>query len=219
MDLIWDGVTKIATLNENNNELMQDLFINTKNGDWGNVLLTLDENPELINSTRPGGSSYFTLLHAATHENAPENVITSIIDRGAWRTLKTSKGKRAVDIAKDCRFNNLIEILTPVYKRVITMKALEKLQSNFHNLIMQRAGSLIEEHKMRLPELEPLLEIDKCSVWFAIPGMYGGFSFILEDAGEEPKLIASSWCRVSEGSGQRHEITCNGVSLIEEGFV
>ena len=71
----------------------------------------------------------------------------------------------------------------------------------------------------RLPELEPLLELDKAEMWFPIPGMYGGFSYRLECAGANTLLIAESWCRVVGGSGQRHEITAVGSRLTEEGFV
>ncbi len=56
-------------------------------------------------------------------------------------------------------------------------------------------------------------------MWFAVPGMYGGFCYELEHAGADPVLISSSWCRVVGGLGQRHEIRCGGSRLVEEGFV
>jgi hypothetical protein len=49
--------------------------------------------------------------------------------------------------------------------------------------------------------------------------MYGGFSYRLGAAGVEAKLVSESWCRVAEGSGQRHEITSAGSRLVAEGFV
>jgi hypothetical protein len=54
-----------------------------------------------------------------------------------------------------------------------------------------------------------------------VPGMYGGFSYRLEVAGVEAKLVSESWSRVVDGSGQRHEITSAGSQLVEveEGFV
>jgi hypothetical protein len=48
--------------------------------------------------------------------------------------------------------------------------------------------------------------------------MYGGFKYRLERDGAEACLVAESWCRVSGGSGQRHEITSDGSRLVEEGF-
>ena len=56
-------------------------------------------------------------------------------------------------------------------------------------------------------------------MWFAVPGMYGGFSYRLEAGGVRPKLVSESWCRVVDGSGQRHEITPGGSQLVDEGFV
>jgi hypothetical protein len=35
----------------------------------------------------------------------------------------------------------------------------------------------------------------------------------------EPTLVTSSWCRVVEGSGQRHDVTVDGARLVDEGFV
>jgi hypothetical protein len=42
---------------------------------------------------------------------------------------------------------------------------------------MCRAAQLVFEEALRLPELEPLLELETPSVYFAVPGMYGGFSY------------------------------------------
>jgi hypothetical protein len=38
-------------------------------------------------------------------------------------------------------------------------------------------------------------------------------------SGDEPLLVAESWCRVVGGSGQRHEVSPAGATLPEEGFV
>ncbi|MCY4505399.1 MAG: hypothetical protein OXG35_00345 [Acidobacteria bacterium] len=56
-------------------------------------------------------------------------------------------------------------------------------------------------------------------MWFAVPGMYGGFSYRLEVDDVRPQLVSESWCRVVGGSGQRHAITPGGSQLVEEGFV
>jgi hypothetical protein len=47
--------------------------------------------------------------------------------------------------------------------------------------------------------------------------MYGGFSFRLESASVEAKLICESWCAVVGGSGKRHEITAEGSCLVAKG--
>jgi len=80
-----------------------------------------------------------------------------------------------------------------------------------------RVGSRLQAY----PQLELLLERDTDAepVWFAVPGMTGGFSYRLVSDGVEAILISESWCRVVDGSGQRHEITSAGSRLVAEGFV
>ncbi len=109
--------------------------------------------------------------------------------------------------------------LEPVLLHIVPAKALFRIQVNFHEVIRSRADALVREHQLRLPELEPLLEIRQAPVWFAVPGMYGGFSYELEADGEQSRLIVESWCRVVEGSGQRHVVSAAGSTLVEEGFV
>jgi hypothetical protein len=103
--------------------------------------------------------------------------------------------------------------------RQISEDTLLAIQRHFHAVIRERAGNLIDEHNVVLPELRPLLTAEESNAWFPVPGMYGGFSYRLEGEGAQAKLITESWCRVVGGSGQRHEITADGSRLIEEGFV
>ena len=56
-------------------------------------------------------------------------------------------------------------------------------------------------------------------MWFAVPGMCGGFSYPLEVAGATSRLICESRCRGAGGSGERHLISAAGSTLVEEGFV
>jgi hypothetical protein len=71
-----------------------------------------------------------------------------------------------------------------------------------------------------LPEIALLTELPlKERVWFAVPGMYGGFVFWLERAGADPLFMAESWCRVVDGSGERHAIDSSGWKLTGSGFV
>ena len=89
----------------------------------------------------------------------------------------------------------------------------------YRKVIRRRIDRALPHHGLRLPELEPLLELDHPEMWFPVPGMYGGFSYRLEFTGVETKLISESYCRVAGGSGQRHEITSKGSRLVAEGFV
>ena len=110
-------------------------------------------------------------------------------------------------------------MLEPVYRHRVPIGVLVKIQSNFHTVIRGRADELVKEHALRLPELEPLLELEQPKMWFSVPGMYGGFRYGFESFGVDGKLIAESWSRIVGGSGQRHEITSEGTRLLDEGFV
>jgi hypothetical protein len=138
---------------------------------------------------------------------------------GAWRTLQNSRGERPVDVAEKRNNTHLLGILTPVLVRRVPLGVLLKIQSHFHAVIRGRCAELVDRYRLRLPELEPLLEFDPPKVWFAVPGMYGGFAFSLASADVEAKLLVESWSRVVGGSGQRHEITASGSQLVAEGFV
>ena len=95
---------------------------------------------------------------------------------------------------------------------------LKKIQDNFHAVIKSRAQELINKHNIELPILE-YTGTSKDQKYFAVPGMYGGFSYWFEKEGNEFKLVTESWCRVVGGSGQRHEVTTEGYKLVDEGFV
>ncbi len=130
-----------------------------------------------------------------------------------------------MDVAVRKGHSHLFEILTPVLQRQVPAGVLLKIQHHFHEVICGRADELVREHALRLPELEPLLELpappepETLTMWFPVPGMYGGFAFDLVAEGVDAKLLTESWCRVSGGSGQRHEITSAGSHLVDEGFV
>jgi len=102
--------------------------------------------------------------------------------------------------------------------RRVPKEVLVAIQWHFHQLMRQRAGRLIDEHGLALPELLPLLS-DTGQVYFPIPGMYGGFRYWLAGEGAQAKLISVSACRIWGGSGQRHEVTASGARLVEEGFI
>jgi len=83
----------------------------------------------------------------------------------------------------------------------------------------ERAADLIDSQELELPKLATTLTDEKSQHYFPIPGMYGGFNYWLEVQENQVTLITESWCRVVEGSGQRHKITAQGIELLEEGFV
>ena len=219
MDIVWDGITQSATLHEEEADIRQTLADAAKGAAWSRVFEVLSQRPELINSTRLGGSAQYAPLHQAAWHGAKVAVVERLVALGAWRTHQNADGERPVDVAERRGHRHLLATLTPAYQHHVPSGVLLKVQAHFHTVIRGRADELIKENRLRMPDLEPLLELDEPAMWFAVPGMYGGFSYRLEASGVRPKLISKSWCRVVDGSGQRHEITSRGSRLVDEGFV
>jgi hypothetical protein len=219
IEIIWDGVVRSEVLDESKASTRKAIADAAKSYDWPAVLILLRENAELINTTRPDGTSLYAPLHQAAHGGAPVKVIKELIELGAWRTLQNARGERPIDVAEKHSHKQLQHVLSPDLKRRVPNGVLLKIQTHFHDVIVARTDRLIQQHGIRLPELEPLLEYDATKFWFPVPGMYGGFAYQLENDGVNAKLISESWCRVVGGSGQRHEITSSGSKLVDEGFV
>lgn len=99
---------------------------------------------------------------------------------------------------------------------------LGKIETNFHGLIYYRCRNAKDCLKwldtQELPRITNELLQEKEPQYFSVAGMYGGFSYSLLDL-DGPTLITDSWSRIVGGSGERHHITANEVSLVERGFV
>ena len=95
---------------------------------------------------------------------------------------------------------------------------LAAIEANFHAVMRGRAAKLIEQHGLTLPRLDTAILGEAKAAWFPIPGMTGGFKYWLERRGRALVLITESWCRVVGGSGERHEVTDHGATLVEDDF-
>lgn len=82
--------------------------------------------------------------------------------------------------------------MEPVLKHSVPLGVLLKIQSHFHEVIRGRIDRQLPDQGLRLPELEPLLELDRPQMWFPVPGMYGGSSYRLGSIGADAKLVSES---------------------------
>lgn len=219
MDIIWDGIRHSHALGTEAADIRVELADAAKHYEWERVFDLLCKQPDWINSSRPGGASLYAPLHQVAHAGAPVGVAQRLIEMGAWRTLQNARGERPVDVAMRRGHRHLLGALMPAYMRHVPLGVLLRIQDHFHAVIRGRVDELVLENDLRLPQLEPLLELREPKMWFAVPSMYGGFSYRLQTDGVAAKLVTESWCRVSGGSGQRHDITSTGSVLVEEGFV
>ena len=219
MEIHWDGVTQAATISDEWGAQRNELADAARRYDWNAVFARLAEHPESINCTRPGGTSWYTPLHQAAHGGAPVAVVDRLIGQGAWRTLRSAHQERPVDIAQRRGHVHLLEALEPVYRHHVPLDVLARIERHLNEVIRGRAAQMVAEEALRLPELEPLLELELPTIYLLVPGMYGGFHYTLEADGPCARLVTESWCRVAGGSGQRHVITAAGFEMVAEGFV
>lgn len=224
MQVVWDGLRHAGTMSREHLAVRHALADAAKCYDWPRVMEIVRSLPDLVNTARPGGGSLYAPLHQAAHGGASAGVVEELVRAGAWRTLQNARGERPLDVAERCGHHHLLGVLEPVLQRRVPTGVLLKIQAHFHAVILGRAKTefnveVLREEGLRLPELEPLLEVEAETVWFPVPGMYGGFSYGLRSDGVDAVLVSESWCRVVDGSGERHEITSAGSHLVAAGFV
>ncbi|GAA5441499.1 ankyrin repeat domain-containing protein [Deinococcus caeni] len=180
---------------------------------WARLLDLLTRDPGRINADRIGGSSGYTPLHQAAHGGAPVEVVQALPELGALRTLRTTAGEQAVDIARQHGHQYLQDLLTPKPTLTFPAAKLAAVEAGVHQVIRDREDiqHLLDGTTMRFPPLELLTETPGNELWFPIPGMYGGFHLQLGQVAGEPICIVDSWIRVVEGSEERRLVSTGGV--------
>jgi hypothetical protein len=175
----------------------------------------LDGTGWYLNGCRVGGLARYAPLHQVAWGGAPAAVAAALVDLGAWRTLRCAVGQTPLAVAQSRGHRHLDEVLTAQPVRDIAEDTLAQLEYVLHALIASRALRLLRESCVALPQLGPLTEIDKPVMWFPVPGMHGGFRIELTAAEQDYELDVTSWCRVMEGSHERHRVRPNGFELLE----
>lgn len=209
----WDGVTLRSDYHDIHVADRDRLADAARDAEWTEVLRRLREMP-WVNRSRVGGKSAFAPLHQAAWHGADPGVVRALVELGAWRTLRASNGQRALDIATDRGHDHLLDLLRPAPEHPVDDTVRSGLEDQLHLLIRGRVPRLVTEHRLRLPQLEPLTELTSSKLWFPVPGMYGGFAITLHDN----ELTVDSWCRVAGGSAQTHRITADSIHLVNSGW-
>lgn len=90
------------------------------------------------------------------------------------------------------------------------------IDDRLHDVVMERARDCGVREPLRPFPTVVLQEIPPGQqVWFAIPGMYGGFAIELR----RRVVLADSWSRVVGGSGTTHVIAPGLTVVVDRGFV
>lgn len=112
MSAEWPGILDPEVMNESIVEASHRLADAGKTGRWDVVIDLLESGQaQDANQWRFGGTSWFTPLHQAAWLGAPVEVAERLIRLGAWRSLRTADGARAVDLARTRGHRHLREIL------------------------------------------------------------------------------------------------------------
>lgn len=157
----------------------------------------------------------FTPLHQAAWTGASASVIRELVALGASRTLRTADGQTAHDIAIAHGHLSIATLLEPEILNPTPDDVLACLDRGLAGLVEGRIRPSLAVRVRCLP-IVMLTELGPgTTVWFPIPGMYGGFAVRLEMS----YLDVRSWSRVVGGSGQAHLVTERGATLVAEGFV
>ncbi|HEY4456820.1 MAG TPA: hypothetical protein VGN81_21085 [Pseudonocardiaceae bacterium] len=209
----WDGVTKRDVYREPLVAERDRLADAAKAGRWPDVLALVRAH-SWANRTRLGGASAFTALHQAAWHGAAEDVVRELVDLGAWRTIRATNRQRPIDIAEERGHRHLRDILKPAPKHPLPETVCTGMEEQLHLLIRGRIPKLYWESELRLPQVEPITELDETTLWFPVPGLYGGFN--IELSGHE--LTVQSWNRVHGGWAQTHRVTEDTIQLVESGW-
>lgn len=173
----------------------------------------------------PFPSRRWTFLHHAAYYNTPVSVLKVIKESGFVMSFKDFEGLTARDHIKSTCDISYKEFYKPSFKiKNFNTSKVNNIEKSFHAVINSRAKDLVQKHNLILPSIAVLLEeiVKENKYWYAVPGMYGGFTISFEfnsDKTDVDALVTSSWCRVVGGSGQTHRCTENNWTLTDEGFV
>jgi len=202
-----------------------DLAMLVQSGNWDEVSNFLEENPGMVNSTelvsredrkKHGRQSDLnTPLHHAADKGAPANIFTKLLDLGAYKSVKNANNETPHDIAlKKGLEEEILKMLMLPVRVAENQESISLMEAALHKVILGRVEDLIKKNGQSLPQIGRLWEETVgeeegySTAWFAVPGMYGGFSLNLNVA--ENELTADSWCRVAGGSEERHVIDKHG---------
>lgn len=218
-EVVWHGV--LLPREEYNDSLVaaaDALADAARDGAWARVFALLDDRAGVwslgANDWRRGGDSWFSPLHQAAWHGASIDVVEGLVARAAWRALREADGHRPVDIARERGADHLLDALEPRFTGSPSEADLAGMSAGLAGLVEEAAGQARCTAPIRHLDAACVAESDG-TVWFPIPGMYGGFSVRMFHR----RLHVESWSRVVGGSGRAYVITGDRVTLVDEGFV
>ncbi|XP_057313772.1 uncharacterized protein LOC130655086 [Hydractinia symbiolongicarpus] len=217
MESLKNAIDSVSRLNAYSSE-----------SEWLGSLTALDNYDgyicnELHSQENKFPSRRWTFLHHAAFYYAPISVLEEIKAKKFVMSLKDAEGHMAIDHVKSTASPSYKNLFKPRFKiENIDLKKLNKIEKTFHGVINSRVEDLVNEHNLILPTISVLLEkaVKTEEFWFAVPGMFGGFTIELKYNDEMTDVEAvntTSWCRAAAGSCETYLCTENNVTLEDTG--
>jgi hypothetical protein len=194
--VVWRGVLRRALMPEPAVAAGHRLADAARAGDWSAVMKILDDEKHwvCVNQWRPGGAAWRTPLHHAARRAAPVEVVEELLHRGALRSLRDAKGRKAHDLvgsrlnefAKRSRrrhLDRLRDLLWQRHESPFGGGLIEALDVNLATVIdgcmHEWVGIRDFPGALRYPPVEILHEPPGQQVWFRVPYTHGGFHIAL----------------------------------------
>ena len=107
-----------------------------------------------VDSQQP--SLWTVLHHAAASRSADRQVLHTIIQSGAFLSLKTQCGETAYDVAaareREDEVINILKVPGLVFE-------IDRMESALRNIIRERSQFFIEKHSLQLPQISVMWEM------------------------------------------------------------
>lgn len=196
---VWPGILDADALNPKDVDDSNQVADAARAGNWPAVLERLHAvEPPSVNRWRIGGRSWFTPLHQAAWLGAPTAVAEQLLRLGAWRSLRSADGDRAIDLAERRGHHHLADALAIRDPGEREQQRFVAWDWHLAELISERTRHLDPVHVRPVPtEIIAMEELD--TLWFAYPGMYGGFSM----SAHRNRLVVESWSHVAGAPAKR----------------
>lgn len=150
--------------------------------------------------------------------------MAELLEHGALRSLRDAKGRTPHDVAIERGHGATLGAALAPPPSPLDVRRIAILDQRLGEVIdgRIREGHLDRDYAggelrsaLRYPPVGMLHEAGKIGVVLDS----GDVRRLSHHPAGQGYLESSSWCRVSDGSGQQHVITHEGVVLVDEGFV
>lgn len=210
---LWPGIIDPAFLHDEYVAANTQLSDLGRVGRWGALFRLLRTSAWASpNMWRIGGPSWFAPLHHLAWHGGPVAVAEQLIGLGAWRALRDSQGRTALDLAIQRGHDHLVPIMNFAEVDSAQCAAWDR---QLDVLISETVGGL--DRVQYRPVTTEVLAVDENQneLFFAFPGMHGGFAISIH----KRRLLVESWSRIGGGSSRAHVITERDCVLVDSGFV